>query len=299
VRRALLAGALALVLLASWATAADALLPIKGLSYGSAPSETVTVYEPLGTVAASGSSGSTSSAAAGDAPSVILVHGGGWRQQPNTTEQPTVAQNLRGHGFAVFDIDYPQASASQVAFPKEPEAIESAIAWVRQNAAKYGGDPENIELLGGSAGGNLVDLAAERTPGIRSVVELSGPTNLVSMVEMGKREELKSSLTISLAIALGCGREVYGWTKISNCDNFAFQEEWSPVDKVPASGCPHWLLLGAEEDLVPVSQQEEFLPKLQAAGCSATLHVLPGKGHGFGYWPRVNEAYVYSFLAAN
>ncbi len=231
---------------------------------------------------------------------MLLVHGGGWRQQPNETEQAFVAQDLRAHGLTVFDINYPQANLEETAFPKQPEAIASAIAWVREHASEFGGDPGNLELLGGSAGGHLVDLAGERVPGIRTVVSLSGPTNLTKLVEMGQREELRSSLAISLAMALGCGGTRYGPEKLNFCTPAQLQlaAEYSPVAHVPASGCPKYMLFSSEEDLVPLSQQQEFLPALQGAGCSASLTVLSGKGHSFGYWWRIKPQ-VIRFLAQN
>lgn len=272
--------------------------PVRDVHYGPLPGEVVTIFEPIDrpapqarTLAALPSPGS--------APAVLLVHGGGWRQQPNVTEQPTVAQGLRDQGFAVFDIDYPQASEREMAFPKQPEAVAAATMWVKEHGAEYGADPENVILFGGSAGGNLVDLVGEQLPGVRAVVELSGPSNLVSLVQLGQEQLLRSSLTISLAMALGCGRETIGWQKIFACTNTALQEQFSPVDNVPgASSCPHWLLFSAEEDLVPVSQQREMLAALQSHGCDASLDVLPGRGHAFGYWSRINSS-VYSFIDAN
>jgi len=271
--------------------------PVRGLTYGPLATELVTVYQPEG---AAPLVRSALGAPAQGSPSVLLVHGGGWRQQQNETEQAYVAQDLRQHGFAVFDIDYPQANVEEAAFPQEPEALAAAVQWVREHAGEFGGDPQNVVLVGGSAGGHLVDVTAEQVPGIRAVVSLSGPTNLVSLLEMGQREALKSNLTISLAIALGCGAERYGWEKVRACGPAETQlaAEWSPVRNVPSGACPTWMLFSAEEDLVPLSQQQEFLTALHGAGCSASLTVMSGKGHSFGYWWRVKQS-VYAFIAAN
>jgi acetyl esterase/lipase len=268
--------------------------PVRGTLYGPLPTEIVTIYLPNTPLLLSRGTPS------GLPQAVLLVHGGGWHQQHNETEQPTIAQGLRGQGFVVFDVDYPQANLNEAAFPREPDAIERAVRWVHANGASFGADPENIVLLGGSAGGNLVSLVGERgLPGVRGVAELSGPTNLATLVEMGIGEELKASLAFSLSIALGCAGEGAGWEKILACDGSPAAAEWSPVNHVPSkASCPNWFLGSGEEDLVPLSQQLEFLPKLRAAGCNATLEVVPGKGHGFGLWSRIGQA-VYSFIAAN
>jgi dipeptidyl aminopeptidase/acylaminoacyl peptidase len=78
----------------------------------------------------------------------------------------------------------------------------------------------------------------------------------------------------------------------------ALAEQFSPVFHVGTAPCPTWLNFSAEEDLVPLSQQIEFMPALQAGGCNASLTVLSGKGHAFGYWWRVAPQ-IYSFIAAN
>jgi acetyl esterase/lipase len=280
-------------------TASAAIAPVRGVSYGPVPGETLTIFPTTTTTT---TTVALRSAAATLPASVILVHGGGWRTQFSETEQPTVAQGLRAHGFVVFDINYPQSTTTETAFPKQPEALDEAIDYVGEHAAEYGSDPANIVLLGGSAGGHLVDFTGEQhLPGVRAVISLSGPTNLVSLMELAKREEVKTSLAISLAQALGCpGKEVLAYEKIQTCgpSNVSLAEQFSPTMHVPASACPNWQLYSAEEDLVPVSQQREFLSALKAKGCSASLRVLAGPGHSFGYWPSVNSS-VYSFIAEN
>jgi acetyl esterase/lipase len=300
-----------LTALAATAASAQAFTepPVRGVPYGPLPEEIVTIYTapttsapaPTSAPATSRAAFATAAASTGLPPAVVLVHGGGWRQQPNETEQPTAAQGLRDHGFVVFDVNYPQAGFYTTAFPKEPEAIAAAVGWVHEHAAEFGADPENIVLLGGSAGGHLVNVVGEeRLPGVRAVISLSGPTNLVSLLSLAQHQETTSSLAISIAMALGCGRNTVGWAKVLFCGpaNVALAEQFSPVQHVGTAPCPNWLLFSAEEDLVPLSQQQEFLPALQAGGCSGSLSVVPGKGHAFGYWYYAGPQ-IYSFIAAN
>ena len=38
--------------------------------------------------------------------------------------------------------------------------VKRALAWVKENIADYGGDPDFVAITGGSAGGHLTALAA-------------------------------------------------------------------------------------------------------------------------------------------
>jgi hypothetical protein len=58
----------------------------------------------------------------------------------------------------VAALNYRLAPAAQ--FPAYPEDVAAGIAWMRQHAAEYGGDPERLVLIGHSAGAHLVALVA-------------------------------------------------------------------------------------------------------------------------------------------
>jgi acetyl esterase/lipase len=246
---------------------------IADVVYGAGATEQLTVYP---------------SALAG-ATSVLLVHGGGWHTQTHATELPSVAEELQSAGFAVFDADYPQDSSSQPAFPMEPNAILAAAEWVRANAGAYGGSTANIVFLGGSAGGQLVEMTATRFPA-KGVVSLSGPTNILALEEMAERKELKDGLGGDVRDAPGCGG------KATSCSE-SLALEFSPVDNIPAS-CPPYMLFSSQKDEVPESQQFELEAALEAADCPVQLEVLAGNQHSFQYWPKVKAA-VESFIASH
>jgi acetyl esterase/lipase len=259
---------------ASTSKDSSAQLPaIADVSYGPAVEEELTVYP--------------AAAGAGSA-SVLLVHGGGWRTQESETELAFVGEQLQGAGFAVFDADYPQDTKAQGAFPLEPDAILRAAEWVRANASAYGGSTSNIVFVGGSAGGQLVEMTANRFP-VRGVVSLSGPTNLVALTEMARERELKDGLGGDVLIAARCESR-------SGCPE-SFQREWSPLYNIPAK-CPPYLLFSSQNDEVPLSQQTEFDAGLASAGCSVGMEVFAGNQHSFEYWPKV-RATVDAFIAAH
>jgi acetyl esterase/lipase len=233
-----------------------------------------------------------------NSPIVMLVHGGGWRKQPTLGYLRREALELQGEGYSVFAINYQQDTAEMPAFPAEPDDIMAATQWAISQSAEYNADPTNVILIGGSAGGNLVSLAAEKLdtakPGtVRAVVSLSGPMDFETLVPMVESGELRShSFITSIFQAVGASEEE-GEVEVPTP---ALLREGSPALNIPSKGsCPDWMLLSSEVDLVPLPQAEEMYEDLLAAKCTVSLKVMPGRGHAFGYWNSASSA-IFSFL---
>jgi len=90
----------------------------------------------------------------GDGPFPILVylHGGGWILGTPKTHRK-LAFRFAEAGFIVFNVHY--RLAPEHPFPAAYDDCVSALKWVRDNAATYGGDVGRIAVGGDSAGGNL------------------------------------------------------------------------------------------------------------------------------------------------
>jgi acetyl esterase/lipase len=272
--RAVLAAAL--LLLASAATASAKGPILTHVNYGPGVEEYMRVYpapKPNGTT-------------------VVLVHGGGWHIQNGANSAlglNTQAEGLRAHGYAIFNLEYPQDTTT-TAFPLETKAVEAATAFAQEHAAEYSANPAKVVLIGGSAGGQLVERVAESIHPA-GVVSLSGPTDFVTIVEAIHNGTYKESKFISsVGKALGCE------PRKGVCSE-TYMKEWSPVDNVPTTACPRWQLWSAEEDLVPISQDHEMQTALETAGCTSNLEVIPGKGHAFSYWNSARLK-IFSFIAS-
>jgi acetyl esterase len=114
----------------------------KDVAYGALPSQKLDIYRPA-------------SPAKGDLgwPVVLYVHGGAFSLCSKDTHRNLAAVHA-AQGFLTFNIDY--RLAPKHPFPAGLEDACTALAWVFQHAASYGGDPANIVIAGESAGGNLV-----------------------------------------------------------------------------------------------------------------------------------------------
>lgn len=86
------------------------------------------------------------------APVLVFIHGGYWRSL-DKSEQSFVAASFVAEGAQVVLPNYalcPTVSMDQILLQ-----TVRALVWVYRNAAKYGGDPERIVVVGHSAGGHL------------------------------------------------------------------------------------------------------------------------------------------------
>ena len=107
-------------------------------SYGDAAVETLDVYP-------------TALAAA---PIVIFVHGGAWRQAV-AREFGFAAQTFVGAGihYVVPDFSWVQDVGGDLSVLADQ--LRRALAWVYENAARFGGDRDRIYLAGHSSGAHL------------------------------------------------------------------------------------------------------------------------------------------------
>jgi acetyl esterase/lipase len=95
---------------------------------------------------------------------VIVVPGGGHRMLVWTNEGVMPARTLNRAGITAFVLKYRLAREPGSPYSIERDAAADArraVRWVRAHAADYGVDPDRIGLMGFSAGGELVSLAAD------------------------------------------------------------------------------------------------------------------------------------------
>lgn len=115
-------------------------------------------------------------------PVLIFWHGGGWVKGARQ-DYAFAGRAFARQGFVVVIPDY--RKVPDVRFPAFVEDGAEAVAWVRDNIARFGGDPQRIAFSGHSAGAHTAVLlaldprwlkAADVDPGIvKAVVGLSGP----------------------------------------------------------------------------------------------------------------------------
>jgi acetyl esterase/lipase len=96
-----------------------------------------------------------------DFPVMMFVHGGAWTSGNKDLYAAlgnTFAQ--QGIGTAIINYRLSNRNGTGVKHPEHVKDVARAFAWVKANAAKYGGNRDKLYISGHSAGGHLVSLLA-------------------------------------------------------------------------------------------------------------------------------------------
>lgn len=92
------------------------------------------------------------------APVVMWVHGGGFRRGDKTGAIDDKVRLFNAEGWIVVSINYrlTTPTSPQPSYPGPFDDAATAVRWVRDNIAGYGGDPDRLAVLGHSAGASIV-----------------------------------------------------------------------------------------------------------------------------------------------
>jgi alpha-L-fucosidase 2 len=224
----------------------------------------------------------------GKAPAVIIVHGGGWVRGDRRTDVQPLFKPLTDAGFAWFSISY-RLATDMTQFGVAISDVQDAVRYVRCHAAIFNIDPDQIALIGESAGGQLAAMAALRGRGdtaVKAVVALYAPCDLVSLI---------NSPNYVPAQIRACMRGTPWGTLF-----MAGLSQLSPIDNVRHDMPPFLLIHGTADGLVPFRQSSEMCERMKKAGASCELYPVAGAGHGIWLWesaPQLASAYKHKMIA--
>jgi acetyl esterase len=221
----------------------------------------------------------------GPFPAAILVHGGGFDEGSKSTNVRPLFDVLANSGFAWFSVDY--RLAPEFRFPQAVADVNSAIRWVKVNAAMYRVDVSKIALIGESAGGFLVNYAGtHETPDTRvaAVVDFYGPVDYGKLAELRRdHPERFNMATINRHAANGGGIHFFGAEQLDEA-GLAKLRAISPIAAVHKGMPPFLCIHGTKDDQVAYEQSTEMCAAMQKVGASCELVTIEGGGHGMGSW---------------
>lgn len=215
--------------------------------------------------------------APGRYPTVVAIHGGGFRAGTRTRYWDLCAK-LAVRGYVCSTVSYRLAPLHQ--FPAPVEDVKAAVRFLRANAARYGVDEHHIGATGMSAGGHLALMLGltgklkvfegsgpnlDQSSAVQAVVNYFGPVDFTQ--SYAKSVDAKDVLPLFLGGDLEHQRQ--------------YHLDASPLHYVTPLSAPVLTIHGTRDNYVAYEHAAWLTSKLISAGVEAELETIEGAGHGF------------------
>lgn len=213
----------------------------------------------------------------GPAPVVLFIHGGGW--VAGSIDMCSAACANLAQDLQCLVVTPSYRLAPEAPFPAATDDTFAALRWIAAVAAQYGGDPQQLVVMGDSAGGQLATVAAQRArdaggpPVMAQVLLYPG---IDAQADTASRREFAAGPILSTVAAQGMFAAYLG-----GLENAASPLA-SPIRAVSLAGLPPALVLTAGCDPLR-DEAEDYAKAMQAAGVPVELHRLEGLVHAVFY----------------
>ncbi len=212
------------------------------------------------------------------APVLLQIHGGAWVLGDKEGQAYPLLTHLAERGWVCVSATY--RLSPRATWPDHIVDVKRALAWVKQNVAAHGGDPDWVAITGGSAGGHLSSLAAltpnraEWQPGFEDVdTSVRAGVPFYGVYDWTDRHGTWDGPDELLATRV---------VKQSRTDAAAVFEDASPMSHVGPDAPPLLLVHGTNDTLVPVQTARTMVDLLREESRNPVAYVeLPGAQHAF------------------
>lgn len=199
-------------------------------------------------------------------PALISVHGGRWRGGHKRDASTIVVKQWAEFGFFAMSIDYRLVGCSPV--PACYQDVQCAIRFVHAHAKEFNIDTDRIFLIGQSAGGHMVSLAA--TIG-------DGPFK-----RTGGWDEASNNVRAVISVAANYELTTLSWGDIwtpAEGDAIEARKLASPVNHVKKDMKPLLVIHADNDKSVPIENALGMVAALEKAGAMHTFHRYETAGH--------------------
>ncbi len=233
------------------------------VSYGSDPYQKVDVWLPKG---------------AGKHPVVLMVHGGCWQTSiADRTLMNWIADDLRGRGIAVWNIDYRGVDRPGGGYPGSFTDAAAAADALATHAARYKLDTSRVVAVGHSAGGHLALWLAGRAKLPKtSPLRTAKPLKIAHVVSLGGLPDLEAT---AASPDNGCGTDVVARLTGPKTTNHPDVFADTSVPRLLPIGVSQDLVNGENDRIIPMRLGTGYAEQAAKAGDKVALHRIPATGH--------------------
>jgi acetyl esterase/lipase len=231
----------------------------------------------------------------GKAPVLLQVPGGAWAIGMRRPQAYPLMTHMAERGWICVSMAYRVSPRNT--WPAHIVDVKRALAWVKENIASYGGDPDFVAITGGSAGGHLTALAAltpnepEWQPGFEdadtsvvAAVPIYGRYDWFSREGSGRPEFISILQRYIVKTRFNENRQVY--------------LDASPITKVRADAPPFFVLHGTDDSIIPVIEGREFVDALAQKSDDVVIYSeIPHAQHAFDFFGSPHGQYTATAVA--
>ena len=196
---------------------------------------------------------------AANAPVVVFFYGGSWQGGSKSTYL-FVAAALANRGFVTIVPDY--RVYPEVRFPGFLQDGARAVRWAHDNAARFGGNPAKLVIMGHSAGAHIAAMLSIDPQWLRQV-GLDPRRDVAGLVGLAGPYDFLPIKDPVLKVIFGG-------------DN---RPATQPISFVKGGEPPALLLTGAGDDTVQPDNTARLAARLRAVGSQAADVSYPRIGH--------------------
>ena len=218
-------------------------------------------------------------------PVLLQVHGGAWMMGHKSEQAQPLLHRMVEMGWVGVSINY--RLAPRDAYPAQIVDVKKAIAWVKQNIAEHGGDPDFIAVTGGSAGGHL-SLLVGLTPGHADWQEgfegvdtaVQGVLAMYPVVDLTNRHGIRQQDRMDSFIT----RRIVQQTRevVPHVFEDGSPSAWIHREGVAVAAPPFCIVQGTHDSLVWVEEVRRFVAELSPLTSHPLVYAeLPGAQHAF------------------
>jgi pectinesterase len=237
-------------------------------------------------------------------PTVLLIHGGGWRSGNRQMEIP-MAQFLASHGYIAATVEY--RLSIEALYPAALIDLKAAIRWLRANSGLYNIDTNKIAIYGCSSGGQLAALLGisnennsaidyqfpsladssnlSHSSNVQAVIDIDGVLDMTDPHESGKD---------SIPSKPSSAKYWFGYSYNERPDLWKDASALNHVNQKSAPIC----FINSSIPRFHAGRDETII-KLKKLGIYSEVHTIPNTPHTFWLfhpWFDFASGYILKFL---
>ena len=213
-------------------------------------------------------------------PVLLQIHGGAWTVGEKDQQGLPLMTHLASEGWVCVAPNY--RLSPRATWPEHLVDVKRALAWIRENIAEYGGNPDLVVVTGGSAGGHLAAMVGlsendpRYQPGFEDVdTSVAACVPFYGVYDFLDRNGVRGSNSMKPFLE----------RLVLKCSPDTESDLWSsasPMSLIHEDAPPFFVIHGTHDSLVFVEEARIFVDNLRAVSQNPVLYAeLAETQHAF------------------